>query len=575
MTRFSSRKGTALCRLIIVIALACLTVGPALAAGPKKLAILPFTANAQQDVSFLVKGIRDMLTTRLAWQDKVTVLEPDVVSRAMQKVPGPYNDAKARHIGQELGADVVVFGSVTVLGKSVSLDARLVQVGSDTPPLTAYVGAATMDQVIPSINQFAKRINAEIFARPEAMAEMKRQELEAQASRESGQGMSEEERKLAAGGSSAVDALPANISPLNPLFRRALSGVESDRYWRSPRMDGQITSLAVGDIDLDGKNELVVALPNRIRVYRLAGKHFALISELRNGPKGNYLFVDIMDVDGNGRPEIFVSNMNYKTMESFVLEMDQSRLVMKYSDLRWHFRVQPAPGGKKMLMGQRSAVDEPFFGPIYELEFKNGQYQPKRQLSLPRLAYIYNFAFVDVHGNGAPVTALLDYGNHLRLYNESRKQTWKGSEIYCASAKYIEHQALSGDGVAEGEWFFLPTRIVPTDLNNDARQEVVVVQNDDRAMGLMGRLKLYYQGTIFSLEYAGFGMVENWRTPRISGYLTDYAIADVGNVGRPALVMSVGETTKEGFFEKGTSYVVAFTLKPSSTKSKVKPNKGL
>jgi hypothetical protein len=134
---------------------------------------------------------------------------------------------------------------------------------------------------------------------------------------------------------------------------------------------------------------------------------------------------------------------------------------------------------------------------------------------------------------------------------------------------------LSGDGVAEGDWWFLPTRILPIDLDGDSRQELVVVQNDDRAKGMMGRLKLYYQGTIFSLIYSGLGMVESWRTPRISGYLTDYAVADVGNVGRPALVMSVGETTVEGFFEKGTSYVVAFTLKPTATHKKPPVNKGL
>ena len=70
-------------------------------------------------------------------------------------------------------------------------------------------------------------------------------------------------------------------------------------------------------------------------------------------------------------------------------------------------------------------------------------------------------------------------------------------------------------------------------------------------------------------------MVEDWRTPRIQGDVTDYVIGDVGNVGRPALVIGFTQQEFGGMMSKGVSNVVAFTLKPTVAKKKIPINKGL
>lgn len=568
-----SQRGRRLIRLLaVVIAVMAILAPQARAAAPQRVAIVPFSANAKDDISFLIKGIRDMLATRLAWQDKVVVVEPDLVSRAMAKVKPPYSDQKARELGKAMGADAVVFGSVTVLGKSVSMDARVIRVKGDQPALTAYVAASGMDQVIPNINQFAQRINAEIFARPDAVAAAAAKRRSAEAAQPSGGGLKQGPET----GVTPLDQLPPNMSPLNPLFRRALSGIESDHFWRSPRINGNITSLAVADIDLDGKNELLVLLPGSLRVYRLAGQHFALIKEFKDGPRGTYLFVDTADMDGNGRPEIYITNMNRKTLQSFVLEVKDGGFAYLLKDAPYYFRVQPRPQGRGvMLLGQKCAVDSPFFGPIHELEFKGGSIKQTRTLKLPDLANILNFVLIDINGKGTPWTAVVDFGNHIRLYSPGNKLMWTSGGQFAASAKYVEYIPMTGSDEGQEDWWYLPTRMIPTDLDGDGKQEMLVVRNDDRMAGLVGRLKLFYQGTMYSLYWNGLSMTEAWRTPRISGYLTDYAIADVGNVGRPALVMSVGQTSSGGFFDKGSSFVVAFTLKPESIKTPRQLKRGL
>jgi TolB-like protein len=577
-------RGTVLFALLLTLLL-CLTAAPAVSAA-ERVVILPFEANAPQDISYLVKGVRDMLATRLAWHGKVTVIEHDLVAPVMQKIPGPYNEAKARQIGQELGAGSVVFGSISMFGKAVSLDARLVRSGDDSPPLATFIQAPNLDEVIPQINQFAQKINAEIYNRPEALAALKQQTQEQpkQGTRDRSdligkvdspakQFQQEEETDL--------EQLPPNTSPLNPLFLKQLSGVESDRYWRSPTIQGTIESVAVADIDLDGKNELLALLNDRIRVYRLTKDQFTFVQEIKNGPGGEYLFVDAGDINGDGRPEIFVTCLHNLSLNSFVMEWKQGGLQITARGLPFFLRVQNKMGqkGKKMLLGQKKNVAEAYAGPVYELKAVGEGYEIDRELTLPEQATIFGSVIADLNGSGTPYTVYVGPRFDLRVASTKEDSIWNSNEVFAASAKIIDqpNRWTLRESFREsyGEVFtFLPTRIIAVDLDGDNREEIIVIRNKDRANFSLERLKAFYQGNIMSLSWNGLNLVETWRTPRVSGYLTDLAIADVGNVGRPALIMSVTKRAMSGFLPKDKSYLVAFTLKPTKSAKEFK-NKGL
>ena len=573
-------------RLICSMLLASMVLvvsAPALAA-PQRVAILPFTANSKEDISYLVRGVRDMLASRLAWGDKVVVMEPDLVAGKLKGVKQPYSEKTAREIGKSLHADAVVFGSITSMGKSVSVDARVVRTNDDGQALTAFVQASSLDQVIPQVSNFAQRINADIFARPQALAARSKAAQPAQKAGGAGgsggdliEAPASPASQWGERGSVNVDKLPPNISPLNPLFLRQLTGVESDRYWRSPRINGTITSLAVADIDMDGKNEILACLPNSLRVYRLEGPSFVLLTEFKNGPKGKYLFVDTADIDGDGRPEIFVSNVNDQDLQSFVLVWREGGLRMQVKGLGYYLRIQPNPLGKgHILFGQQNSMTNPYYGPVYRMKFEGGTYVPDKPQELPEFGNIYNFALADLNGSGYAMTLMIGPGDTLRVYR-GKEELYKSGEVYGLSGKFLVAPAGSTvDSTGDEEvWHFLPTRIVLNDLDGDGRTEVVVVQNKDSLGTLFEKMRFLYRGTIFSLFWNGMSMVENWRTPRISGNLTDYVIADAGNVGRPALVLSVVKTTQEGWWQKGYGHIVAFTLKAAAKKTPAKPNKGL
>ena len=65
--------------------------------------------------------------------------------------------------------------------------------------------------------------------------------------------------------------------------------------------------------------------------------------EFKNGPKGDYLFVDCADIDGDGLPEIYVSNRLFESTESFVLEWRKGGPRIKAKGHPLLFRSQPNP----------------------------------------------------------------------------------------------------------------------------------------------------------------------------------------------------------------------------------------
>ena len=108
-----------------------------------------------------------MLSTRLAKEGQVEVLSRVTVDAAMQSAApsGTVNEAAARSIGTRLNADFVLFGSLTVLGENVSIDAKMVDISGSKPTMTFFDQSRDFGAVITKINLMAADINDKMFGR--------------------------------------------------------------------------------------------------------------------------------------------------------------------------------------------------------------------------------------------------------------------------------------------------------------------------------------------------------------------------------------------------------------------------
>jgi septal ring-binding cell division protein DamX len=135
------------------------------AAVPKRIALLPFEINADKDLSFLKGGTFEMLTSRLSKSRQVEVLSKAPVEAAINSIvkSGAINETTARRIGTRLNADFVLFGSLTIFGNNVSVDAKMVDVFSRKPTMIFFDQSQELGAIISIINLIAADINAKMI----------------------------------------------------------------------------------------------------------------------------------------------------------------------------------------------------------------------------------------------------------------------------------------------------------------------------------------------------------------------------------------------------------------------------
>ncbi|MFQ6111781.1 MAG: FG-GAP repeat domain-containing protein, partial [Nitrospinota bacterium] len=115
----------------------------------------------------------------------------------------------------------------------------------------------------------------------------------------------------------------------------------------------EVQGVAMGDVDGDGKNELVVAGTNLIKVFRLAEGRLDTLYTYKAGGFDKCLWIDVADINGNGREEIYVTSVRDTALLSYVLEFERGEFRRLTSNQNYYFRTFKAQDGNPILVGQR------------------------------------------------------------------------------------------------------------------------------------------------------------------------------------------------------------------------------
>ncbi|MBW2612120.1 MAG: VCBS repeat-containing protein, partial [Deltaproteobacteria bacterium] len=289
---------------------------------PVRIAITPFTLNAPDEMSYLQSGVQDMLESRLSQDEDVIVISDDETARAIEGIPEPIDENKAREVGRRLNARYVLIGSLTVFGSSASLDARLVDVSGEKATLAFFEQSDTIDDLVPKINAIAADINLKIGGAAVVAAAP----------------------KPAAGGND-VQAHPEKLETGelaaeagdSGLTASAAGGILSEDFWKSRTYKFNIHGLALGDVDGDGKIETVIITNNTLAVYRYENNQFFKTQEIEESSSEHFVGVDVADINGNGYAEIFVPGLTPKRtgVASSIYEYSGGPLQRVLKKSRW------------------------------------------------------------------------------------------------------------------------------------------------------------------------------------------------------------------------------------------------
>ena len=304
---------------ILLTILMILVSSSVCATAAKQVAIVPFKVNSDKDVNFMRDGIYDMLSSRLYREGEVEVLSRQQVEKALASVSGGFTESKARDFGRLLGADFVLFGSLTVLGSSISLDSKMVDAAGAKPTLSFFEQSEDAGGIVSRVNQMTAEINDKIFGRT-AVAKAPAGTSAAPAAQPKAPDAQAHPEKMF-----RQQAGLTSEDQRSPFSTDEKGGRElSPQLWRSMTFNQVFNGIALGDVDGDGKVETVIITPKSVMIYRFDQQRSQKVLEITEGMPGTNIGVDVADINGNGVPEIFVTSMSMtrRGLDSFVLEYD-------------------------------------------------------------------------------------------------------------------------------------------------------------------------------------------------------------------------------------------------------------
>jgi TolB-like protein len=555
---------------LVIIVIVSFNFLAAYAATPKRIALLPFKINSEKDLSFLKDGIFDMLSSRLSKEGQVEVLGRAPVEEAMQaEAPsGTINETAARSIGRRLNADYVLFGSLTVLGNNVSIDAKMADVTGGKPALTFFDQSQDLGAVITKIDLIAADINDKIFGRSQtkiagqAPAPAATQQPSAKSDIYAHpEKILREDGFISHGKAEDVENLEAT---------RGVARETQAQFWRSANFKTLINGIALGDVDGDGKIETVTITPHAVVIFRSEGGAFRKIAEIEESINKNLIGVDTADINENGYAEIFVTSLNadHKVVNSFILEYGGKDFAKIIDGSHYYYRVVDTPGRGKILLGQRPSTGKPSAGAIYEMKWQNGDYVPTEPIPAPRETNLMGVTVGDVLNNGMETTVAYQSEDHIKVINSSGDILWDNRERFGGSMLYAS-VPLDYRGQVQNKWYF-PLRLVVWYDKARKESELIAVQNQDLTAAKLQQFRYFTKTYIAGFTWDGTGLAPSWKTRQFSGFIQDFIVGDFDNDGQDELVAAlVIDEGRVSLVSEAKSAIIGYELTgPQQSESK-------
>lgn len=498
-----------------------------------KVAILPFIIHSQENLDYLREGINDILTSRITVEGRIIVIERTLVERILWEMrPMRLDEAVAKQVGTRAGADYVVLGSITKIGNYISLDARLIPITEDKPPLGAFTQHKGIDDVMTKIGDFAQDIGFRILGRR------------------------------------AMTARPSDSrqsSIIRPDRDIGRVGPEGLGFKKSQTFNFEIKGLDIGDVDGDKKNEVVVIDHHNIYVFKYDGDKLSLFRKIEIGFQHNFLTLDVADANRNGIAEIIVTSVVEDHLQSFIIEYEQNEFKVITRKSGWFYRILEHPKDGPVLVGQNMGSDGLISGPIYKFVWKKNAFEKGPKMPFPKETKIFGLAIGEVREQGKWDILQVDESSQFRMLASDGKFIWKGRGDFGGTNNFYETLKKRDDvyraGSAPAWRVYIPGRIVVKDIDGDGLQEVVINKNLSTGLGVFDRMRSFSGGEIHNLVWEQDSLTPNWKTRELEGYISDYQVKDADNDGTVDMVVAVVESHRSGMMaEKGTSQILFFKL---------------
>ncbi len=326
---------------------------------------------------------------------------------------------------------------------------------------------------------------------------------------------------------------------------------------RGPEFESEMRALAAGNVFGDGRRALVTTDGRRVLILAFDGTRFQRVWEGRVPPPGNAFALDVADVNGDGRAEIFVTSSGGGHLSSFVLEYDGKEMRRTWEDVPLFFRsVAGANGRGTRVFAQRAAQGGAFQGPVRPLLWREGRYVEGPPLELPAGVNLYRFALADgIPQEGSAILAF-DPKSFLEVVDGAGKVRFRSKEAFGGAEIALEVRPGPGQpgGFFSNPRVYLGGRIIP----REGRAQFLVPKNLLTSNWFLSGFGIYDRSKLYGLRWDGGGLHTAWETKEVDGFIADYTVAPAGGDGLWEATLLL---TRPALWGEGTSRLLLMLFK--------------
>ena len=299
----------------------------------------------------------------------------------------------------------------------------------------------------------------------------------------------------------------------------------SGKISRSRNIAGKVISIAKGDVDRNGKPEIVAAFPDAIVIYGLTGEDLvekARIPESRTG----LFHVDVADLNRNGIAEIIAVRYLPGKVVSDVWEFNGKEYKRIAAHIPYFLRTADMGPAGIVLLGQELDPVTIYKGPVFRMTVQRREagdvYERGEPIPLPPGTWLYSFVPVEFRGEVRYVT--YGEGGTLLLLDGKGEKLWQSIDAVLGSETVLEAALGKGSGLP-GErnvrHLSLPGRLFAADLNGDKEDEIIVVNNIVSAGGFFENLRILTNAEVLCFGQEDDQLALAWRTTQIDSPAMD------------------------------------------------------
>ena len=327
-----------------VLLLSCVLASPvpASAAGySRRIAIAPFASLTKEEIGATVSVLPRLLASRL-----MALAGADVVLL-------PAGGKAPEEAAKEAKVPLLLQGTVSKLGKGYSVDTTVTDLETGKTAGAFFAAAATEDDIIAQLGVLSGEIAEKLFG---VQGAIRATSPPAPVAASPAPAMVPAPAGIPAIGGAVVAASPtASVvtapSPLPATPAEGWTPSSIKKVGQSDKIADEIYGVVAGDVDADGNGEVVTWGRNTIYVYRVKGDEILPYTRISRSIQNHFLNVEAIDLDGDGKKDLVVTNLEGDRLTSFVLLRKGDGFVETPGTTRHHLVVLREWNGKTIVGG--------------------------------------------------------------------------------------------------------------------------------------------------------------------------------------------------------------------------------